>query len=795
MNQKLDMPIELDLADMKYVPLCDFRQKMKESSVVPYQSTFSFDPLLTRAKARNLTKDYKSFNKISATIKQMEKELEDITMKGIEQDGGTELDALMTLFFPSLFQKGTMGFIGKPFTKDFAYMTDAAKGMMFSDRWEVQLSDSPVARAAFSPIINVSTLLLKKFYRPDLNTVSTEKFVIRDTETNLERHYKIEVVLDFVDVIAKRPIPDLTEAEIHHLTNELDNVDLWLKHFPPEDFSFSGFMIGTFQEITESELVNNLQQWMVQNKADSGPNEALTAFQQVIRSFLQDQSVVVGAFLISNLEMLNFFSWSILGGSEEISKIPKEHFSTGLYGRIQEEQKPIIIGDLANEDCSAPLDKRLLEKGVRSLLLIPLMDDEGKLLSVFELYNTEPYRYSELTVLQLIDVTATFSLGTQRYVQQLNNEINLFVQQEFTSIHPSVQWKFIEVSKKYLWTPNREVRQEVLEPILFDHVYPLYAQADIVGSSKLRNESIIADFIDNLERLLVLMKEVREVVHFHLLDIYLAKSREILKRLREGHFASSDESLVMNMLITEIHPLLRELSVNFSQVPSDRINHYFNQLDPQLGIVYHHRKNYEDSVSQLNEVLARYLEREDNKMQEVLPHFFEKYSTDGIEYNIYLGQSLLPQGRFSNFYLKDFRVWQLLSMCELTRLVDEKGSELPVPLKTAQLIFVYNNPLSISFKMEEKQFDVDGTYNVRYEILKKRIDKAVIKQTGERLTQAGKIAIVWLQEKDRLEYMEYLEHLIQVGELEPGIEELELDKLQGAEGLKALRVTVAKAKP
>lgn len=92
--------------------------------------------------------------------------------------------------------------------------------------------------------------------------------------------------------------------------------------------------------------------------------------------------------------------------------------------------------------------------------------------------------------------------------------------------------------------------------------------------------------------------------------------------------------------------------------------------------------------------------------------------------------------------------------------------------------------------MDEKKFDVDGAYNVRYEIIKKRIDKAYIKGTDERLTQAGRIAIIWLQEKDRLEYQEYLDHLVHNGYISAEIEDLELEKMQGVEGLKAIRVQV-----
>ena len=52
---------------------------------------------------------------------------------------------------------------------------------------------------------------------------------------------------------------------------------------------------------------------------------------------------------------------------------------------------------------------------------------------------------------------------------------------------------------------------------------------------------------------------------------------------------------------------------------------------------------------------------------------------------------------------------------------------LPVPLQTTHLVLVQHAPLSIRFRFDEKRFDVDGAYNVRYEIVKKRIDKAVVR--------------------------------------------------------------------
>ena len=62
--------------------------------------------------------------------------------------------------------------------------------------------------------------------------------------------------------------------------------------------------------------------------------------------------------------------------------------------------------------------------------------------------------------------------------------------------------------------------------------------------------------------------------------------------------------------------------------------------------------------------------------------------------------------------------------------------------------------------------------------------------TGERLTQPGHLALVYAQTREATEYREYIDYLQDRGLLEPGVEELELEQLQGVKGLLALRVQV-----
>jgi hypothetical protein len=116
--------------------------------------------------------------------------------------------------------------------------------------------------------------------------------------------------------------------------------------------------------------------------------------------------------------------------------------------------------------------------------------------------------------------------------------------------------------------------------------------------------------------------------------------------------------------------------------------------------------------------------------------------------------------------------------------------KLPIALETAQLILVQSTPLSIRFRTDEKKFDVDGAYNIRYEIMKKRIDKATIEGTGERLTQPHTVSVIFSQSREEAEYMSYIKYLKHLNFIESKIERFDLEQMQGVSGLKAVRMKV-----
>src|SRR5262245_25462429 len=88
-----------------------------------------------------------------------------------------------------------------------------------------------------------------------------------------------------------------------------------------------------------------------------------------------------------------------------------------------------------------------------------------------------------------------------------------------------------------------------------------------------------------------------------------------------------------------------------------------------------------------------------------------------------------------------------------------------------------------------------ASYSLRHEIVKNSIDKAVVEGTSDRVTQPGKIAIIYSQSPEGREYHGYIEYLQNLGYLTSEVEDLDLGELQGVQGLRALRVAVALENP
>jgi hypothetical protein len=327
-----------------------------------------------------------------------------------------------------------------------------------------------------------------------------------------------------------------------------------------------------------------------------------------------------------------------------------------------------------------------------------------------------------------------------------------------------------------------------MEDIVFKDVVPFYGQSDVRGSSRARNQGIQQDLTRQLTLALDIMTSAAAARPWPLLRQYVFRIETLLTAL-SGGMTSSHESSVFSLLnqeVTETFDSLKGIAGDLDE----KIHGYCQEVDPVSGMIHHRQKEYEDSVSALNSGLSAYLEQEDAKIQQAFPHYFEKRRTDGVDYMMYIGAAMMETGTLPSFHIRDMTLWQIMAARGMALCTEKIKPDLKIPLDTCHLILVNHTPLSIRFRYDEKRFDVDGAYDVRHEIIKSRLDKALIKGTGERLTQPGRIAVVYATPNEEKEIVQHIRFLTDQGKLENDLERLDLADMPDVMGLKAFRVGV-----
>ena len=757
----------------------------------PYKSVLSLKPLLEYCQ-KDAFSDKTIQNVYVQKIKtamerspELFQPLEDISLLDKHEEF---LSFLMTVIFPKAFQSNTCAAAIVPFQFRPFYMTDLFQNLkLFGDCKSVSANVDTVSML-FGKTIYACSAILRQFYNIEIEFDYPIIFNVSDPETGLQRYLKMNFDPSFVEIQPIGKLKSLSKNDEERLRSNLTNLDIWTELLPPDRFEFHGFAVLNAIDVTEQEVLSSLKNNLLERDALLSPTK-FKNLRNKLRAILQRPDLLLGlAGIPGSANLLHDFGLRI-GDSFILSdrcRYKCASYDGSIYEKVIKHGDKVLIEDLTMYSTQTDIEKEIVEQGIRNILIAPLHSD-GKMVGLLEIGSPNPGDINDLNALKLDEVFSLFSIAISRSLNEMNDRIEAVIKEQCTAIHPSVEWRFRSAAMTYLHKQRNKIPAE-MEQIVFDDVYPLYGLSDIRGSSNFRNDSIRADLIDQLnlaQEILTLAYHRHELPFLDELRYQLGKH---LDRIKAG-LDSGDEINILDFLHRKIEPNF-DLLADFGDEVSQKISAYKMALDPELGVIYRKRKDFEESVMRLNESISNHIDAEQNEAQSMYPHYFEKYKSDGVEHGIYIGKSLVENGKFDLLYLKNIRLWQLMLICGVARKSEQVKPKLKIPLEMAHLILVQNSPLAVRFRYDEKQFDVDGAYNVRYEIMKKRIDKAVIKGTDERLTQPGKIAIVYSQPKEALEYEEYIEYLQSTGDLKNDIEKYDLEDLQGMTGLKALRVTV-----
>ena len=605
------------------------------------------------------------------------------------------------------------------------------------------------------------------------------------------RYYKILYNTDFMEVIPTEKAVSVPEKEIEALLDSFDNVALWKEKFPPESYILKGFVISSMVDVTADRAISRLKT-VLSTRYKRFSDDFINDFEKQFRILFGIPDLHIGFTIYfsgeDRLELASATIKSYLLGGEE-SKTLRKLVSPVVYEKLVRQHLYFSVSDvdkvLSQTEENTQLYKVLKKQEVKSAILAPITH-QGKVLALLELVSSLPQALNSINANKLTDIMPYIAASVIRSYEEEKNQIKAIIQKECTSIHPSVYWKFEKEARRFLKS-HLEDKPAIFREIVFKDVYALYGQIDIKNSSLARNEAIQKDLITQLSLLTEIFREATKAGALPIYDEINFRIKSYLNEVKEQLKANTEQK-ILNFLEGDIHPVLKHLKNKDDELKTLVKNYYDALYDNSF--VYRYRKDYDDTVTLINKRMAEILNEKQAAAQKMFPHFFERYKTDGVEHNMYIGASIANTGSFNEIYLQNLRLWQLQVMCELEREFYILQPRLPVQLEVTSLVLVYSTPISIRYRMEEHHFDVDGTYNARYEVIKKRLDKAKIKDKNERITQKGKIVIIYSQKKDEKEYLRYIQ-LLQAKEfITENVETFAIEPLQGISGLKTIRIEV-----
>jgi len=698
-------------------------------------------------------------------------------------------DLMSAVFPPAFWETEVIGAL-VPFTLEPFYVSPTFRRLCIEKDGSF-LGQLDVGCEAFvrARLIRFYLLILSRLYGMQRDLDYPLIRIVEDPETGLERHLRFRPDLRFVEAYPLDGAPaGLSDEQRHRILDHLTDPEVLGEIVPPEKFRISGFTVIHAIDVTQSEVLAALQRDLV-DRESTFARGGLLQVQQKLRNLFRKPALVAGVAAIEGDRVLLmntgceatcscFFTGSV--------HFPVSEFKGSIFERAMNLGKIFRIRDLSLETDRTPCEQEFLAAGARSLLVVPLFY-EGLPVGMLHLGSPHPGDFGPTEELLASQVVPLFSMALKRSLAEVDNQVERIIKQKCTAVHPSVEWRFRKSVFEHL-ERNLAGQQSELEPIVFRDVYPLFATSDIRGSSEARNRAIREDLVEHLNLGLEVMRSACETTPVPILGELTHRIGTYLERVQQG-LGAGDEMPVISFLRQEVEPAFPLLAGADGRV-SQAIAAYETAVDSGLRTVYRRRRDFEESVSLLNERISAYLDREEAEAQAIFPHYFDRHQTDGIGYVIYIGASMVENGGFSDLHVKNLRLWQIIVACGIAWQCEDLKSTLKIPLEVTHLILVNYSPHSIRFRFDEKRFDVDGAYDVAHEIIRSRIDKATVGGGKERLTQPAKIALVYSRPEEASEIRRHVDFLQAQGFLKTDLESLELDDLPGVQGLKALRVGV-----
>ena len=570
-------------------------------------------------------------------------------------------------------------------------------------------------------------------------------------------------------------VDEFTEADLGQL-QKTGNWQAIETQFDPKNYRVDGVLRLEGYDITEREQISRLTQVLIDRDSLLKPEKFQRSSAQ-LQALFQARDILV--LCLERTRVQVFFGRKhrpVRSTRYSLKSLQNSHFlrSTSI-------DRVWSVPDL-EANCQTEFERSLLAVGIRSLLVIPVMvpscnsdDCDKQLAAVVGIASDKPGHFTPSDCQHATHLIPAFTCALRQARQQHVSTIR--------NIHPSVEWRFAQEAERRSWGwPAKE--------IVFENVYPLYGISDIRGSSDERNRAIQADLLEQFRLALAVIEAACQAEESALTEQLRLDVVEYIERL--------ESDLTVDADVTATDYLKQDIEIYFDyfaerspQAKAAAIA-YKNACRNENKCVYTARAAYDRTLGEINTLLQETWEHWQVRMQEIIPHYCDLEISDGIDRTMYVGKSISP--KFSPYHLRSLRYEQLRAMCDCARTAFTIKERYNTDLELTHLVLVQDAPMDIfHHESTEKLFDVKGTKDIRYEIVKKRIDKAVSREDRVRITQPGMLTIVYSTDEEWTQYQQYLRYLTREGWIDSDIETGWVEPLQGISGLKFARARVLEA--
>src|SRR5690606_19150777 len=451
------------------------------------------------------------------------------------------------------------------------------------------------------------SLILNKYYGKTFDFKRSFYYNIPDGQ-GIVKNYRLLYNADFVEVQKTERAKDISEDDINELLESFEDVSVWKEKFPPESWIFNGFFIATLSDVTLDASISEFKTNLLRLEKTGGFHN--TNFSHIFRAIFNLKDLKIGFTDYNDenesFERILFKEIPSFILCEKKSQPSKEALCSASYYTIFKQKEFYCVTDSERYHKLYPdniLYKKMLDQGIKSAIFATIVSDE-KILGVLELVSPNANDLNTINANKLRDIMPFLIDSVVRSKENLENELELIIQEECTAIHSSVHWKFRKEAKRYLNLIN-EGNPTFFREIVFEDVFPLYGQTDIKGSSEARNEATKQDLILQLAHIETVLKKLANHTPLPILEQMNFTIANFFEEIEENLQVDTEQKII-DFLTSEIIPFFKYIRER-NELFKELIDEYYTMIDPNTGLVYKNRKDYDESVMLINKRLASVL--------------------------------------------------------------------------------------------------------------------------------------------------------------------------------------------